>query len=68
MRRLRERGAARNDLNVSIDLGADYEIRPWFTVGGGYALPFRQSPSGTAYLGLPAFSRNEVYTRVQVIY
>jgi hypothetical protein len=60
-------GAGRSDINVSMDVGADYEFKKWFTVGSGYVLTNRSSSSG-AFLASSSFQRHEIYARATLIY
>ena len=55
---------------VAVDVGADYEIKPWVSVGGGYRLSFLASESSndTILPGLKDFTRHEGYLKVVFIY
>lgn len=65
---LQFRGTASKDqFNVGLSLGADYEIKPWVNIGGGYRLSYLVSDSAVA-VGLDSFVRHEAFLKVQFIY
>jgi hypothetical protein len=57
----------RSDFKLTADLGADWEIKRWLSVGAGL-LASTHSSDATIAVGLDEFRRNEIYARVQVIY
>ncbi|MBI5548280.1 MAG: hypothetical protein HY901_30740, partial [Deltaproteobacteria bacterium] len=54
--------------NVALDVGADYEIKPWVSIGGHYRLSYLTSPDGSVQVGLSSFVRNEGGLKLQFIY
>ena len=60
--------ATMNQFNTSVDLGLDYEIKPWVNIGGGYRLSYLYGPDAPVYVGLKSFVRHEGFLKVQFIY
>lgn len=59
-------GGSRNDLVVSLDVGPQYQVTPWFQTAAGYLLTVRSVP-GQA--NNPSnYTRNEGYLRLSVSY
>ncbi|MGC4122089.1 MAG: outer membrane beta-barrel protein [Myxococcales bacterium] len=52
--------------NIAFDLGLDYEIKPWVTVGGGYRLTYMTGLS--VYASNNQFWRHEGFLKLQFIY
>ena len=53
---------------TSLDLGVDYELKEWLTIGGGYRFSYITSSNGLVYSGLDSFTRHEVFLRLQLVY
>lgn len=59
-------GAARRDSNVTVDVGPEYQFKPWLVGALGYVLGARGSVGSEA--ATVNFTRNEGYLRVTFIY
>jgi hypothetical protein len=59
--------ASKSQYNVSLDVGVDYEIQFWVTIGAGYRLTYLTSDQ-PVFVGLTTFVRNEGYLKLQFIY
>lgn len=58
-------GSNRNDQLLSASLTPEYEVLPWFLIGGGYQLEVRDSSTGIDSLNL---ARHELMLRLTVRY
>lgn len=58
--------SSKGQVNLVLDLGAEYEVLSWLNVAAGYTLTYYAGTN--VYYNLNNFTRNEGYLRVRFIY